>query len=319
MIIKGYKVGPLVRQTGKEILDDHVLDLAAQTAYFFFFSLFPIVLFLAPLLSLVGDKRQTLQFLLGHLAGSVPPEAMALLSGVLDQVVFAKNAPGIMSVGALLALWAGSNIFSALITALNAAYDVNESRPWWKQKLIAMASVIGAAVIFALATTILLAGDHSVGAIADRLGVGGAARTIWTVIQFPIAIALLIGLAWAVFIVLPNVQQNRKQALVGATVTTVLWLVLTVLFRLYVQHFGNYNKMYGTIGGVIVLLTWMYLSMLTVLVGGELNSELHHGTGAVHPRRGATLAGRVATGAGRTASTDRVERAVPYAAQGSKR
>jgi len=319
MIIKGYRVGPLLKTTGKEIMDDHVLDLAAQTAYFFFFSIFPIVLFMAPMLSLVGDKQQLLGMLFNNLAGSIPPEAMALLQGVVKQVVFSPDAPGIMSIGALLALWSGSNIFSALITALNAAYDVDESRPWWKQKLIAIASVIAAGIVFAVATTILLAGEDIVGAVADRLGIGSAGRALWNVVQFPIAVAMLVGLAWALFIFLPNVQQNRKQALVGAALTTALWLLVTVLFRLYVQHFGSYNKTYGTIGGVIVLLTWMYLSMLTVLIGGELNSELHHGTGSVHPRRGATLAGRIATGAGRTASTDRVERAVPYAAHGRER
>jgi membrane protein len=319
MVIKGYRVGPLLKRTGKEIIDDHVLDLAAQTAYYFFFSLFPIVLFLAPMASLVGDKQQMIGSLMGHMAGNVPPEALALLTGVLAQVVFSANAPGIMSIGGLLALWAGSNIFSALITSLNAAYDVQETRPWWKQKLVALVSVIGAGVVFVVATTVLLAGEDIVGAVADRLGMGGAGRTIWTVVQFPIAIAMLVGLAWALFVFLPNVQQNKKQALVGAVVTTVLWLVVTVVFRFYVQHFGNYNKTYGTIGGVIVLLTWMYLSMLTVLIGGELNSELQHGTGAVHPHRGVTLAGRIATGAGRTASTDRVERAVPYAAQGPER
>jgi membrane protein len=271
------------------------------------------------MLGLVGDKQQLMGTLFANLAGSVPPEAMTLLRGVLNQVVFSPDAPGIMSIGAVLALWSGSNIFSALITALNVAYDVDESRPWWKQKLIAIASVICAGIVFGLATTVLLAGEDIVNAVANHLGIGALGRSIWNFVQFPLAIAMLIGLAWAIFVFLPNVQQNRKQALVGATVTTVLWLLVTVLFRLYVQHFGSYNKTYGTIGGVIVLLTWMYLSMLTVLVGGELNSELHHGTGSMHPRRGATLAGRIATGAGRTASTDRVERAVPYAAQGRER
>jgi membrane protein len=319
MVIRGFNVGPLLKRTGKEVLEDNVLGLAAQTAYFFFFSLFPIVLFLAPMLSVVGDKRQTLNVILGHLAGTVPPEAMTLVRSVIDQVVFSPNAPGIMSIGALLAAWAGSNIFGALMGALNVAYDVDETRPWWKQKLIALGSVVGAGIVFVLATAILLAGEDIVGTLADNLGIGRSGRAIWTVVQFPLAIAMLVGLAWAVFLVLPNVKQNRRQALVGAVVTTLLWLVVTIGFRLYVQHFGSYNKTYGTIGAVIVLLTWMYLSMITVLVGGELNSELHHGTGAVAPRRGATLAGRIATGAGLTASTDRVERAAPFAARGRER
>jgi membrane protein len=316
MVIKGYRVGPLLKQTGKEVLSDNVLGLAAQTAYYFFFSLFPIVLFLAPMLALVGNKQETIGVLMSQLASAVPADAFALVSGVVKEVVLTPNAPGLMSIGALLAAWAGSNIFSALIDALNTAYDVTDTRPWWKKKLIALAAVVVSGIIFVISTIILLAGEDLVGAAADRLGIGPAGRMIWTVIQFPIAIGLLVGLAWLTYVWLPNVNQNRKQALVGAVTATLLWIVVTLVFRFYVQNFGSYNKTYGTIGAVIVLLTWMYLSMLVLLIGGELNAELHHGTGAVAPHRGATLAGRIATGSGRTTSTERVERAVPFAARG---
>ncbi|MFL5576076.1 MAG: YihY/virulence factor BrkB family protein [Gemmatimonadaceae bacterium] len=316
MIIKGYRVGPLLKGTAREIVDDGVPDLAAETAYYFFFSLFPILLFIAPMLSIVGDKRQVIDVIMRQLQGAVPPEAMALVQGVLRDVVFSSSAPGVMSVGALLALWAGSNIFNALMAALNVAYDVEETRPWWKRKLVAIAAVIGAGFAFALATTIFLAGEDIVSFVANLLGIGQTGRIAWTVIQLALAVAIVVGLAWATFLVLPNVKQNRKQALVGALVTTVLWIVVTLAFRFYVQHFGSYNKTYGAIGAVIVLLTWMYLSMLTLLIGGELNSELQHGTGAVAPHRGATLAGRVATGAGRPTSTEWVEHAAPFGAKG---
>ncbi len=124
------------------------------------------------------------------------------------------------------------------------------------------------------------------------------------------ALAALVGIAWAIYYFLPNIKQNRKQVLAGAVVATVLWIVATLAFRFYVQNFGSYNKTYGAIASVIVLLTWMYLSMLVLLTGGELNSEIHAGTGALKPRRGATLFGdRVATSAGRP-STEQVERLV---------
>lgn len=316
MIIKGYRVGPLVKRTAKEVMDDNVLDLAAETAYYFFFSLFPILLFIAPMLSLVGDKRRVIDVVMSRLQDTIPPEALGVVQGVLRDVVFSKSAPGMMSVGALLALWAGSNIFSALMTALNVAYDVNETRPWWKRKLISFAAVIGAGIAFIVATTIFLAGEDIVNAVANALGIGATGRLVWNVLQFALAVAIVVALAWVTFLALPNVRQDKRQALVGAVVTTVLWILVTLAFRLYVQHFGSYNKTYGAIGAVIVLLTWMYLSMLTLLIGGELNAELHHDTGAVAPHRGATLAGRVATGAGRPASTEWVERAEPYGAKG---
>ena len=316
MVIKGYQIGPLARSTGKEILADNVLGLAAQTAYYFFFSLFPLFLFLAPLLGVVGDERKTFSFLLAKLARSVPADAFRLVAGVVRDVVFSPNAPGMMSVGALLAIWSGSNIFSALMGALNTAYDVKESRPWWKQKLIAVGAVLVAGVGLIVATTVLIGGEDVVGAVAGWVGLGERSKIIWTVLQFPIAFVVLIATAWGLFFFLPNLRISRSHALVAAIVTTVLWLVVTLIFRFYVQNFGSYDKTYGTMGGIIVLLTWMYLSMLVMISGGELASELHKGTGAIVARKGAVLNGRIAAGATPRASTDRVGRVSPMAAKG---
>jgi membrane protein len=315
MVVKGYNVWPLVKNVGKEIMDDNVLGLAAGTAYYFFFSLFPIFLFLAPLLSLVGNERKTFNFIMQQLAQVVPPEAYSLMANVVRSVVFSAEAPGLVSIGAFLALWAGSNIFNALMDALNGAYDVQETRPWWKRKLMAMAAVIVAGLVVITATIVLLAGEDIVGWIGDRIGLGELGRTLWTVVPIPLAVSALIALAWGTLYFLPNVRQNRRHVLVGAVATTLLWLIVTLVFRFYVQNFGNYNATYGTIGGVIVLLTWMYLSMLTVLVGGELASELHHGTGAIDPRRGATIGDRIVSTGG-SASTERVTRVEPMTARG---
>ena len=300
MIIKGYRVKPLLRSTGREIMDDGVPGIAAELAYYFFFSLFPILLFIAPLLSLLGDKRELFTTVMQTLSRVVPAEAFAMLQGVVGEVVFAEGAPGIMSIGALLAAWAGSNVFNGLIMGLNRAYDVEESRPFWKKRLLALAALIVSAIIVGGATIVMLAGEDVVKMVAGALGLGSTARMVWMIIQFPLAIAMLIGLAWMIFYFLPNTKQEKKHVLVGAIVTTVLWILMTLAFRFYVQNFGNYNKTYGTIGGVIVLLTWMYFSMVVVLIGGELNAELHKGTGAVNPKRGILLGGRIATGPGST-------------------
>lgn len=302
MIIKGFRLGPLLRCTGREILDDGVLGLAAQTAYYFFFSLFPMLLFVAPLLSFVGDKQALVGSLLARVGTMLPASAMELVQGVVKDVVFAKNAPGLMSVGALLAAWTGSNIFTSLIDALNRAYDVTETRTWVKRRLLALAAVVVAALVITVATIVMLGGAGMIRWITDALGIGGAGQAVWRVVQIPIAVAMLVGLAWMIYFFLPNVRQDKTQVLAGTIATTLLWILVTVLFRVYVQNFGNYNKTYGAIGGVIALLTWMYLAMLVLLAGGELNSELHHGTGAVDPRRGVTLAGRITTGLA-TAST----------------
>jgi membrane protein len=312
MVLMGYKVQPLVSKTLREILDDNLLGLAAQTAYYFFFSLFPLLLFVAPVLSLVGNKQETFGLLAGQLQQVVPSEGWSLIGGVITDVVYAENAPGLMSVGALLAIWAGSNVFSALIDALNAAYDVKDTRPWWKKKLIAIASVLVIGLVILVSTVLILGGDNAADWISDRLAFGATARAAWKFLQIPIAFTLLITIAALSYYFLPNLRQSKRQVLVGAVFATVAWTIVTFAFRAYVANFGNYNATYGAIGGVIVLLTWMYFSMLVFLIGGEINAELHQGTGAVASRPGLLYGGRIETGtAAGVTSVDRVERLEP--------
>ena len=140
---------------------------------------------------------------------------------------------------------------------------------------------------------------------------------IWMIIQYPLAFTMLVGIMWMIYYFLPNLRQKKSRVLVGAVIASVLWIAVTLGFRAYVVNFASYNKTYGTIGAVIILLTWMYLTMLVILVGGELNAEIHHGTGAVRPRRNAVYEGRVVT----TARPDRVstDRVEPVAPLGSGR
>ena len=283
----------LLKRVWHNILATDVLGLAAQTAYFFFFSLFPLLLFTAPLLSLVGNKEANVGIIMQAVARSVPPDAFLLIQGVVNDVVFSKNAPGVLSVGIILTIWAGSNVFSALTDALNHAFAITDSRPWWKRTLICWAFVIGAGIVGMIATTVLLDGEHVVHLIAGFLGLHHITRVVWTILEFPIAIAFVVLLMWAVYYVLPDLHLSAREALAGAIVASFAWIALTLVFRLYVQHFGNYNKTYGTIGAVVVLLTWMYLTMLAVLCAGVLAAELHaRHTGALtgadlsrHPAR----------------------------------
>ena len=294
MTLGGYSIGPLVKKTIREIGADQLTSLAASAAYNFFFSLFPLLLFLAPLLSVVGDKQAMVGFLMTQLTSVMPPDQLEAIQPVLINIVFAKSAPGLMSIGALLAAWSGSTVFGSLIGSLNTAYDVTETRPWWKQQAIRLSTFALSAVILIVTTIIFLGGEDIANKIGGWLHLGSAFVTAWKIIQFPLAMAGLFGLAFVMIYFLPNLKQKKTHAMVGAAVTTVLWLVATLLFRLYIQHFPP-NPAYGIIGGIIILLTWMYYTMFVMLVGGELASELHHGTGAVDPRRGAMYYGRVVT------------------------
>jgi membrane protein len=306
MVLLGYRVNELAKKTVSETNEDNVLGISAQVAYNFFFSLFPLFLFVAPMLSLLGDKRQIVSDLLARLSTVLPPAAYALVSGVINDVVFAKNAPGLISIGALFAAWSGSNIFTAFEDALNTAYDVKDERPWWKKRLLALGVLIGWGIIMTLVTAILLAGDNIVSYAQTQLGMGSATLEVWSVIQFPLAIIFLIAFLYLMYWLLPYVKMDKRQILVGSIVAGLLFTLLTLLFRLYVQHFPP-NATYGTVGAVMVLLSWMYFVSVVILVGGELNSELHHGTGSVASRKGSVYAGRIATGEQPAQASSKIE------------
>ena len=295
MTIKGYRVAPLLKATGKEILADGVTSLAAQTAYYFFFSLFPLFLFAAPLLSLVVDRQALMHLIMTRITSAVPQEAAGAIDLVLKNIVFSKNAPGLISIGLLLAAWSGSNIFGALMTSLNTAYDVQETRSWWKRQAIRLTMLGIGGVVMVVATVIMLGGEDVARGVGSWLHLRGPAIMAWNIIQFPLAFAFLVALAFLTYWLLPNVKQTRGNVVSASVVTALLWVIATLLFRLYVQRFPP-NPTYGVVGGIMILLTWMYYTMFVVLAGGELASELHHGTGAIDPRKGATYFGRIVSG-----------------------
>ena len=297
MVIKGYRVGPLLKKTFREIGSDNITTLAASAAYNFFFSLFPLLLFLAPLVGLFADERRIIGWLMSQLTSALPPSQVAAIRPVLEKVVFASNAPGLMSIGLVLAAWSGSNIFGTLMGALNTAYDVQETRPWIKQQLIRLGTFVLGGMITIVSTIVFLNGEGVVDWLGRLLHIGGAVLWAWKLVQFPLALAGLVALAFATLYFLPNVKQRKSHALVAALLTTALWIVATMLFRLYVSHFPP-NPAYGIIGGVIILLTWMYYTMFVILLGGEFASELQHGTGLIAPDKGSIYLGRVVSGSG---------------------
>lgn len=309
MIIKGYVVPSLVKKTVREIGEDGIPALAAETAYYFFFSLFPLLLFLTPLLGLLGNGPELMESMLSRLSTTLPDDALSLLRRTLGEIVTATGGAGLMTLGVLLAGWSGSNIFGSLMRALNVAYDVSETRPFRTRLALRLACLGIAAVVVLLATYVFLDGERAARWVGESFGLGEAGVAVVTAFQLVAAFALLVALDMMILRLLPNVQQRWKHLFVAALVTTVLWLLATLLFRLYVQSFGAFNTTYGTIGGVIVLLSWMYYSMFVVLAGGELASELHHGTGAVDPEKGAIYLGRIVseTGPGK-ASMEKIRR-----------
>jgi membrane protein len=301
LVVGGYDVPILLKKTFSELLADNILGLSAASAYAFFFGIFPTFLLAAPILSTFGNKRELFNALFDRMAQWLPGDALSLLRGVLSDVIFGPNAPGLMSLGALLALYSGANMFSTLMTGLNAAYEVHDRRPWWKQQLIAIATMLGALIVMGAALTLFMGGEQLLDAVAKLLHLGPLATIFTGVVQYAAAIALLVFAIWSMYMILPDVpDQSKKLTLVGASAAAILWLLFTSLFRLYVTNYGSYNKTYGTVGAVIVLLTWMYWSVFAVLAGGELNSELRRGTGTAALKQqgsdaGVSVRGRIPT------------------------
>lgn len=275
MTFRGHHLGTLAKHVASKTIDDNLLGWAAETAYNFLLGVFPTILFAAPLLSLFTDRQAVLDWVMARVSMSLPPDATTLVEHIVHDIVTTKGAPGLISAGVVLSLWAGSSMFSSLMSALNAAYEVKETRPWWKQKLIAMACTVGGVFAVWSATIIMVAGQQIVNAAVQLLHLSAIGAVIWAVVQYFIALMLLALFIWIVYVILPNVHKQHKQTVwAGAIFATIFWLLFSYAFRLYVEHFGAYNKTYGTIGAVIVLLTWMYWTMFAVLVGGEVNAEL---------------------------------------------
>ena len=295
MIFQGFNVVPLVKKTVQEIRADGISSLAAQTAYYFFFSLFPLLLFLTPMLGLVGNGRELMEATLSRLSATMPGDTISLIRRTLEEILTSSGGAGVMSVGALLAGWSGSNIFASLGRALNVAYDVEETRPLWRLVLIRLGCLFAAGSVLFVSTFVFLDGERLAQWAADSLHGGAAIAAALTAAEMIVAAALLVGMVALIYKILPNLRQRWLHVLLCAGIATVLWILATLVFRVYVQHFGSYNKTYGAIGGVILLLTWMYYTMFVLLIGGELASEIHHGSGAVHPERGAIYMGRIVT------------------------
>ena len=308
MVIKGFHIGHLLKAVGKAIWADNILTIAAAVAYNFFFSLFPLLLFAAPLLAIVGNKQQLFNWILDQMAGSVPPAAYTMLAGVARDVVFAPNAPGLVSIGAVLTAYSASNIFGSLMGALNIAYHVkNDRRPWWRQRLIQLAMVVVAGGLLTLAAAVMIAGPNIVDTVARVTHLDSLTKWGWMILQYPLAFTFLVSAFWLMYYILPDFPQHKRQILVGAVIAAALWVLATTLFRLYVINFTTFNKAYGTVGAVLLLLSWMYYSMVVVLAGGELNAELAKGTGEVAPEPKTEYDKKVAAAQTERAKEDRHE------------
>jgi membrane protein len=253
---------------------DNCLALAAQLAYYFFFALFPTLLFMVavasyfPLATLIDDLFRTM-------GGLLPPEALRLIT---DQMIKISNEGrgGLLTLGVLLAVSSSSAAMVAIIDTLNKAYDVEEGRPWWKVRLIAIALTVGVASFILVSFALVLVGPTVATELAQRMHLGSAFEWAWKTLQWPVLFGLAsFGIA-LIYYFAPDVEQEWIWLTPGSVFATTLWLAASLGFKYYVANWGNYTETYGLIGAVMILLLWFYISGLVLLVGAEINAEIEH-------------------------------------------
>lgn len=256
----------VLRQIVSEAMEDQITGEAAKTAYFFFLSLFPLILAMFALTGIFGGDP-AFEWIMSRLDMALPGEAAVYLTGFVREIT-GEERPGILSFSVLFTLWSASRIFATLTDGLNRVYDLEETRSWWKRRLIALVSLVVGTVLLVGGSVTLLAGPE----ILDVLRLG----EVWQFLRWPLAIVMLIVLMWMVFFLLPDRKMGGAwlPTLIGAVVGTGLWVLATVGFRIYVTRFGNYSQTYGFIGGIMVMLLWLYLTALAILAGGEVAATL---------------------------------------------
>jgi membrane protein len=299
MLSFGFTRGPLTwrelfTRTVKEFVGDNGLGLAAQLTYYFFFSLFPAVLVGIAFASFF-PLEHFVDRIVGALGGIIPGDIIGILQ---DQIrkISEGNHGGILTFGLLAALWSSSAAVMGLIHALNRAYDIEEGRPWWKVRLLALGLTLAMAAIILVAFALVLVGPTAAEYIAWVTSLGPVFTWTWKILQWPVVLALVATGAGFVYYFAPDAEQEWVWVTPGAVLASLIWLGASLGFKYYVAHFATYTETYGAIGGVMVLLLWFYISGVVLLLGAELNpsSSTRRRTGRRSARRCPARSGRSA-------------------------
>jgi membrane protein len=258
-----------------EFQRDDILSIAAGLAYYLILALFPLILVLVSLLGTFSNPEFANE-VLGYFRQVLPGPVYETVNTFLADTLAGKNpAPGLLSFGILGTIWAASGAFSAFMNALNKAYDVEETRPFWKAKGIAILMTFGLTA-FILAGVLLLTVGPQIGEwIADGFGLGAVFDLVWGIVRWPVALLFMVLSVALLYYFAPDADQPFRWITPGGLVGVLLWVLASVLFNLYLSSdFNTYNKTYGSIGTVIILLLYLYISSTAILFGAELNATL---------------------------------------------
>ncbi len=268
---------PILIATAKETLKDDAMGMAAQLSYYFFLSLFPTLLALVALASLFPLQNFTDD--VSRVLSPVAPQAVVKL--ITDQMVSIaeREHTGLLSLGLLSALWSSSAAMGAIVDAMNRAYGITERRPWWKIRLVAIGLTTALAFFILVSLSLVLIGPQLADYLTRWFGLNRVFAWLWKLVQWPVIVALVsVGIAM-IYHFAPHRKRRWLWLTPGSMLATVLWLLGSLGFRLYVVASGSYESAYGTLGGIIVLMLWLYVSGLAIVIGAELDAEIERAIG----------------------------------------
>jgi len=268
-------VPEVVRATIKEFSQDDCLGLAAESAYHILFSIFPLAIFSAAMSAIINNIFGLDLFgkIMNALTSVLPTDARSAIAEPLAKVL-SNQSGGLLSLGIIAALGSGSAAVSTFIKALNRAYDVEETRPVWRRKGTEILLTLFVGVVAATAFIVIVFGGKIGDKIAVSMGWGHAFNLFWNIIRWPVILAFISFALAVLYWAGPNIKQKFQWISPGAVLATIAWILAIGGFGLYVSKLGKFDKTYGTLGGIIVLLLVFYISSLVIMLGGQLNSEL---------------------------------------------
>lgn len=262
----------LARRTIVDTFRDGCPGLAAQLAFYFLLALFPALLFVVSLLTYLPVEG-AIAGALARMEPLLPPDVLELVRREIDQLL-QGDTRSLLTAAVAGALWSSSSAMTAVITTLNKAYDIEEWRPWWKTRLVAIGLSIAIALFTVMALAVIIGGADLGRGVALALGLGEAFGPVWAVMQWPIALFFVVFGIDLVYHFAPNADARWVWITPGSLLATGLWLLTSFGLRLYLQHVSSFTVIYGALGSVVVVMLWLYLSGLAILIGAELNAEI---------------------------------------------
>ncbi len=255
----------------KKLGDDELSTRSAALSYYFIMALFPMFLFLVSQVGIfAGPSSELRASILAGLGSLAPGSASGLVQSVVRET--SKSSSGIkIGLGLLGALWAASAGMGAVVISLNVVHKVTETRPWWKQKLTVVGLTLALAGLIIVALVLVLYGGKIGELLATTVGLGHVFKVAWSVFQWPLSFAAMFLSFSLVYYFAPNLRAQWRWVTPGAALGVILWLVASLGFRVYLHFFNSYSATYGSLGAVIILLLWLYLTGFAILIGAELN------------------------------------------------